>query len=90
VPYISGTVYAHLYIKMINSKMKGISSQLQHIIIKPCKAKQASKVILLNGKFEAVSEWLLECTCIFFTGNLTRIYCQKDSPGNKNGISGSH
>jgi hypothetical protein len=35
----------------------------------------------LNGKFEAVSEWLLECACIFFTGYLSSIYCKKDSPG---------
>jgi hypothetical protein len=70
--------------------MKGIPSQLQHIIIKPCKAQQASKVILLKGKFEAVSEWLLECACIFFTGNLSSIHCKKDSPGSNNGISGSH
>jgi len=75
---------------MIYSKMKGIPSQLQHMIITPCKAQQASKVILLKGKFEAVSEWLLECACICFTGHLSGIYCKKDSPGNINGISGSH
>jgi len=65
---------------MIYSKMKGIPSQLQHIIIKPCKAQQASKVILLKGKFEAVSEWLLECACILFTGCLSSVYCKKDYP----------
>jgi hypothetical protein len=75
---------------MIYSKMKGIPSQLQHIMIKSFKAQQASKVLLLKGKFKAVSGWLLERACIFFTGNLTRIYCKKDSPGNNNGTSGSH
>jgi hypothetical protein len=61
--------------------MKGIPSQLQHIIIKPGKVQQASKVIVFKGKFEAVSDWLLECACIFFTGNLSSFNCKKRLSG---------
>jgi hypothetical protein len=44
VPYTSGTVYAPY-----SSKMKGIPSQLQHIIIKPCRSNRLQRLYFSKG-----------------------------------------